>query len=129
MADHKKFTSVARRSAALQLHQHLSSKDPTTLKKQQKHWKAIAADVRDMIKSNVLEAFPTISPFCPNNAIEIVASIAVMEVPLKDNWPDLLSTLSYYIRHLENEEKEYAMEALVFICKHMVGYLLISFCK
>ena len=121
MADHEKFASVARRSAALQLQQHLNSKDPATLKEQQKHWKTIAADVRDMIKNNVLGALPTISPFCSNVATEIVTSIAVLKVPLKDNWPDLLPTLSYYIRHLENEEKECAMETLVFVCKYLVG--------
>lgn len=122
MADHEKFATVARRSAAFQLQQHLNSKDPATLEKQQKHWKTIAADVRDMIKNNVLIALPTISPFCSNVATEIVASIAVMEVPLKDNWPDLLPTLSYYIRHLKNEEKECAMETLEFVCKHLVGF-------
>ena len=125
MADYKKFASVVRRGATLQLHQHLKNQDRIMLKDQQKLWKAIATDVRDMIKSNVLVAFPTISPLCPKNATEIIASIAVMEIPLKDNWPDLLPTLAYYIRHLDNEEKECAMEALAFVCTYLVGYYVI----
>lgn len=122
MADHKKFTSRARKCAAFQLQLHLNTKHSGSQIKQQKHWRGIAADVRSMIKNNLLIALTTLS--CHSHGvIETIACIAVMEMPLKDNWPDLVPILSHHIVQLDNEEKESAMEALTSMCQKLVRCL------
>ena len=120
LADHKKYSCMARRGAALQLKWRLRSKDPVVLNQQQMRWKIVPTDVREMIKSNVLIALSTASLIRPSNATEMAACIAAAELPLKDNWPDLMPTLSDYVVHLPDEEKESALEAMAFVCQDMV---------
>lgn len=120
LADPQKYSSMARRGAALQLKWRLKSKDPATLKEQQKRWRIVPADVQNMIKSNVLIALTTASLLRPSNATEVAACIAVAELPLKENWPDLMPTLSDYVIHLPETEKESALEAMAFVCQEMV---------
>lgn len=120
MADHKKFSPVACRRAALQLQLQLNMKGSMPQMEQQKRWRAIAADVRDMIKSNLLIALPTTSLCYSITVVEIIACIAVMEIPLKNNWPDLVPTLSSIVYQLDSGGKESAVEALTFMCQKLV---------
>ncbi|XP_045033598.1 importin subunit beta-like isoform X1 [Daphnia magna] len=132
MADHKKFSPVACRRAALQLQLQLNMKGSVPQMEQQKRWRAIAADVRDMIKSNLLIALPTTSLCYSITVVEIIACIAVMEIPLKNNWPDLVPTLSSIVYQLDSGGKESAVEALTFMCQKLktermaeyVGYIM-----
>ncbi|XP_057379448.1 importin subunit beta-like [Daphnia carinata] len=119
MADDKKFSPVACRSAALQLQLQLNMIVSVPQMEQQKRWRAIAADVRDMIKRNLLIALPTTSLRYSVTVVEIIACIAMIEIPLKDNWPDLVPTLSRIIFQLDSGGKESAVEALTFMCQKL----------
>ncbi|KAI9551522.1 hypothetical protein GHT06_021855 [Daphnia sinensis] len=119
MADHKKFSPVARRRAALQLQLQLNMKGSVPQMEQQKRWRAIAADVRGMIKSNLLIALPTTSLGYSITVVEIIACIVVLEMPLKDNWPDVVPTLSRIVLQLDSGGKESAVDALTFMCQKL----------
>jgi importin subunit beta-1 len=80
--------AVIRMAAALQLKNHLTSKDVDIRQQVQNRWLSFPENVRNYIKQNVVNALGTENSR-PSSAAQCVAYIAVAELP-QNLWPDLM---------------------------------------
>jgi len=108
---------VARMQAALQLKNHLYSKDAAIRLTYQQRWSAFPEDVRVHIKKNVLETLGT-ETTRPSSAAQCVAYIACAELP-QGVWPELIQVLTENVTNTASTEmvKEATLEAIGYICQ------------
>jgi len=115
---------VARMQAALQLKNHLYSKDAAIRVTYQQRWSTFPEEVRLHVKKNVLETLGT-ETTRPSSAAQCVAYIACAELP-QGVWPDLIQVLTENVTNAASTEmtKESTLEAIGYICQDIDPELL-----
>jgi importin subunit beta-1 len=118
--------AVIRMAAALQLKNHLTSKDVDIRQQVQNRWLSFPENVRNYIKQNVVNALGTENSR-PSSAAQCVAYIAVAELP-QNLWPDLMPLLTQNVTNLSSTEmmKESTLEAIGYVCQDIDPDHLVS---
>ncbi len=118
--------AVIRMAAALQLKNHLTSKDVEIRQQVQNRWLSFPENVRNYIKQNVVNALGTENSR-PSSAAQCVAYIAVAELP-QNLWPDLMPLLTQNVTNPSSTEmmKESTLEAIGYICQDIDPDHLVS---
>jgi importin subunit beta-1 len=118
--------AVIRTAAALQLKNHLKSKDVEIRQQLQNRWLLFPENVRNYIKQNVVKALGTENSR-PSSAAQCVACIAIAELP-QNLWPELIPRLTQNVTNPNSTErvKESTLTAIGYICEDIDPDHLVS---
>ncbi len=118
--------AVIRMAAALQLKNHLKSKDLEIRQQVQNRWLLFPENVRNYIKQNVVNALGTENSR-PSSAAQCVACIAIAELP-QNLWPELIPLLTQNVTNPNSTErvKESTLTAIGYICEDIDPDHLVS---
>ena len=113
-------------AAALQLKNHLTSKDADIRGQVQQRWLSYPEQTRNYIKQNVLTALGTENSR-PSSAAQCVAYIGVAELP-HNLWPELIPILTQNVTNPNSTEimKESTLEAIGYICQDIDPEILVT---
>ena len=118
--------AIIRMAAALQLKNHLTSKDAEIRVQLQQRWLQFPEQIRQPIKENVFNALGT-ETTRPSSAAQCVAYIGVAELP-HNLWPDLIPKMTQNVTNPNSTEmmKESTLEAIGYICQDIEPEILVS---
>ncbi|CAI4225736.1 unnamed protein product [Auanema sp. JU1783] len=115
-----------RKAAGLQLKNVLSAKEEETKHLYLQRWLQLPADVRQIIKTNVMETLGT-ETSRPSTAAQCAAAIACAEIP-SNLWPEVITRLMGNVTDAQSSEslKESSLETLGYICQDIEPQVLES---
>ncbi|KAK0534203.1 karyopherin Kap95 [Tilletia horrida] len=109
----------ARMAAGIALKNALSSKDPARLEEKALRWREIPDANRAEIKQKVLATLATQEHRAGSQAAQVVAAIAVIELPI-GFWPDLIQQLLAAVSNQDNVRlRQAAVQAIGYTCENV----------
>eukprot|EP01118_Nematostelium_gracile_P005236 TRINITY_DN1640_c0_g1_i1.p1 TRINITY_DN1640_c0_g1~~TRINITY_DN1640_c0_g1_i1.p1 ORF type:complete len:873 (-),score=271.61 TRINITY_DN1640_c0_g1_i1:208-2763(-) len=127
-----------RRMAGLYIKNMISGKSESTRNENEQKWlQGVDPNIRNQVKLGVLATLPSPERAARATAAQVVAKIAVIELP-KNLWPELIPQLLSNMGSQESEAvKQSSLEALGYICeeinpevlKAQANQILTAICK
>ena len=117
-------SKAVRSAAALQLKNHVTSKDDRLKGAYQRRWLALPPTTRSVVKSNIVAALDSESA----GVSQCIAYVAAAELTaLNNDWPDLMPSLSMHAlsQHCSERVKEAVLQTIEFICQEIVTDCLV----
>ncbi|WFD36169.1 karyopherin Kap95 [Malassezia cuniculi] len=109
--------SHIRSASGLALKNALVARDHKRAMQYSERWTAVAADVRDSVKSQALMTLGSAEPRAGTVAAQVVAAVAAIELP-QNMWPDLIAQLLTAIGDVSNPRlRQAALQAIGFTCE------------